>query len=1440
MEVNKNNSLKAFFEKIKAKGDSKEKVKKNSEKFAPANSLDALEGYGRAQIAVSKNLNFKGNQSSSNNDKTSNEVQNEESLSDDPYVLVPQKLDKALDYIDKIIDSNDERKGEIISMMRRELGYRPNNDLYHSESDLRKINNSYILNPEIDDGELLKLFIDTKMKDPYSSLWGTKEYYGFESRQIFDVLTKFDKNDTKIKKEGFEILTQAKDSKDNTPLNLSSNGIISILPEVNSENINCLEFLLNIRYKDEGNVDRWFFNDFEGYDILKAINSQNKDFAIRFLNNCQNDKGLRRSILHNLANILNFVDENNNKIVEELIDMKDDSGNSRFDYNDIKNLTNILVQDPKKKEFLNELICAREGKLSGFEITTLLDKVDSEQKHRFFEKILNAKDNEGKYRFNVSDISSLLNEIDSEEKKEFFEKIFEAKDDEDKYRFDSTGISSILNKIDSQEKKEFFEKILNTKDDKGKYRFDGAGVAFILRYVDSKERKEVLDLLLDAKDYDGKYRFNGSDIYLMFRRTDLGEKKELFEKLLNAKYNHGRYRFDSSHISSILNRIDSQEKKEFLNELICARESNLDGYEITELLDKVDSEQKHEIFEKILNAKDDEDKYRFNVSDISSVLNEIDSQEKKEFFEKLIVAKDDDGKYRFSGDVITKIMSVANSDNFALLNKLINCKDKDNKFAFEGDDISEIIENLLVHDFDEKYLDKLLSDIKTGELTGTYATLLISNQNNFTLKDIKTLERVLSKEFVRNLDSSSLVLAAQLKNLVHKNNINEIPLNKKKDTLRKLVSLNVDLFNCAENLKEHFPLIPANEEEYCSLLSSLAKSIGIETNEISKEQSDKLIDDVFKLSDTLSKLSDDDFNNLQIEQSYKTDDFIKDVYEITKELSQSERQKVYDYFGFELRRNETGIEAGDGHHYTILGYPVNLNNGKKLAQIKDKKTKEIVEKLRPYVIKYSENNPIKINNKELERQINDIVSVFPEIRTQIGRVQHKPHEFDLFKHSLKVMQKITQNPKFDSLNPSDKKVMLLSSMFHDITKVQGLKDVTHPFESSFDAYYILKKLDLTKDEEIKIYSLIKSHNWLGYVNSSKITDEKEAQKRLQSVAFDLQHGNLFEMSKMFTQADLSSIKEDNSFYDYFEEAFKNNSQKIDELVNELKKTQPLLPVTKIPKASRIKQAIEYVNDDGSTNLKGIYVDEKGLVIIKYNEVENETWEKIGFAPGSVSRGYETKDADGNDINTGNIKFFVHGLDMPFQLRRFDAFNLPDSDALLSVSYAERVESKFRFFRPHGVILDTDANYSYGGGFNDSGSGCGKNIDMFKDNYIFGGENEIDRKYVPELVKETLGMDDSEYLAFVEENKNKPFCEVTPKDKRDKLIEAFAKINSRTRDRGERSYNEMYISNPSVMAMFAYSWNGDKIDDVMEFVSHQKQFIKDYALDNDLALFVFGE
>ena len=516
-----------------------------------------------------------------------------------------------------------------------------------------------------------------------------------------------------------------------------------------------------------------------------------------------------------------------------------------------------------------------------------------------------------------------------------------------------------------------------------------------------------------------------------------------------------------------------------------------------------------------------------------------------------------------------------------------------------------------------------------------------------------------------------------------------------------------------------------------------------------------------------------------------------------------------------------------------------MNNGEKLSHINDEHTKAVVEQVRPLVIKFTENNKISCNKLNIEQALNEIVQTMPEIRTLIGKSQHKFHDFDSFKHSLKVMQKIIQNENFASLNYSDRKILLIASLLHDCTKTEGKRDETHAMESAFDTFYITQKLNLTKDEEIKLYSLVKHHEWLKELDKD-FENSSEKERLIKSIAYDLHYDNLFEMAEIFTEADLKSVKKDDAFYNKYRSEFEDVRIVIKFLISELKQSQPLLPVTKFPNSSRIKEAITTVNEDGSTNLKGVYQNVEGIVILKFNEIENETWEKIGFPKGSTSKGIQAKMSNNENVDTGNIKFFVHALEEEKDLRKFDAFALPDSDALLSVSYAERPESKYRFFRSQGVIINADAKYVHGGGRTDRGSGCGKSIDTFKEDYAFrNSKRHEDRVFVSELIKENLHLSEEEYQKLVQENVNKPITEIEPKKYQEQIVKALATINSNTRT-GNRSYNEMYLSNPEVMGVFAYSARDWGINKPIDFVANKPAYLRNYALEKDVPFVIFGD
>ena len=83
------------------------------------------------------------------------------------------------------------------------------------------------------------------------------------------------------------------------------------------------------------------------------------------------------------------------------------------------------------------------------------------------------------------------------------------------------------------------------------------------------------------------------------------------------------------------------------------------------------------------------------------------------------------------------------------------------------------------------------------------------------------------------------------------------------------------------------------------------------------------------------------------------------------------------------------------------------------------------------------------------------------------------------------------------------------------------------------------------------------------------------------------------------------------------------------------------------------------------------------------------------------------------------------------------------------------------------------------------------------------------------------------------------AEIEPREVREALIKNYALIHSNRREYN-REYNEMYVSNPTVQGIYAYDLPKDKIGDVLSFVNEQPKFLKDYARQNDLLFFVFGD
>lgn len=1281
----------------------------------------------------------------------------------------------------------------------------------------------------------------------------------------------------------------------------------------NDEELNyAIELFKQRRYPNsDGDYSSRFNGDSIGINnIIKSY--QNDKETTKYVIDLQDERGDWRmrdadSILA-LVDSLHFDKD----FTETLLNLKNQKGSYRF-YNGKNVLSLVKAGQKDKDytiELLNKkgnLFDRNEYRFDSKSIPDLIDcaLIDKDFTNYILDLKYTNEYTQNRYRIDDTEFAKYLVELPKSQRGFAIDllNMQETQYDGKKYsRFSNSQVKKILD--NPPENKEFLLDIINKKEEKyGTIRnvYTPSDIENLAEAaaIDLELTKSLIDAKFEDKNYKNQIeyhtRFSSNyDIKSIVEASQID--KEFTQKLINSKTidyrGTAKPTYSANDIVQYLN-LRKKYPAEDIIRFMDMKTPSLVGdeelvrfkspYEIEQLLnaEKKNKPLFDELFNKTVSYSADSIFPMYGSGDIENIINstEIDP----EYTMTLVNENDKNAnnyRLKLNGDEILTLTQSAQVDKY-LTDELRSIKVKDNKDnltrRFNAYDIRNLVnqkfndrefllelakmknsknsdfrlkpEEIAIvaktrEEYGKDYVNELLAlknpEDKNSELN---ATEINNVAENVSYEDFKDLKNKIG-DVINRLNGSGIIAASQFKYLYQVENFNEISIAGKKEMLKDLISTNADLVNLDPAIKKYYPLIPTTAEEYCSTLPKIVKSIGIETNDLNDNKINEFNNTLEDLSNSLKEMNDDDFDKLELSQEYSKNEFITDVLNRldSSNLSDTEKQKVFDYYGFELHKNPNN-ETG----YSIVGYPVNLNNGKKLAEIKNPKTQKVVDDLRENVIKFSENNKIHSNNKSIEELVNNLVDTLPELRTSIDKKGDDDMNYDLMKQSLKVMQKVVQSDKFEKLSDSDKKILLLSALMQNIAKAEGFKDLTNPNESSFDTHFITKKFKLSKEEQIKLYTMIKNQNWVDDINSKDTNAEKT--KAMQSVAFDLQQNNNFEMETILTKANIESLKETSTTKNEEKETYDNSIVKIDDYINELKKSQPLLPVTKMPKSSEIEKHITYVNDDGSTNIKGVYKDKSGLVVVKFNEVED--WEQLGLPKGSKNRGVKAKAIDYIDgkqaeieTETGNIKFFVHGLDFANQLAKFDAFALPNSDALLSVSYAERPETKYRFFRPQGIILDVPADYVYGGGNTDAGSGCGKSIDNFKDGYIFGGYREFDRKYVSDLIKEETYMSDDEYVKFYEKNKDKQMTEIQPKELQEKIIKKLATINSNHR-KGNRSYNEMYISNPkTVMGVFAYEMDERKnIDKPLEFLEENNQrteFLKDYALKNDMPFYVFGD
>ena len=306
------------------------------------------------------------------------------------------------------------------------------------------------------------------------------------------------------------------------------------------------------------------------------------------------------------------------------------------------------------------------------------------------------------------------------------------------------------------------------------------------------------------------------------------------------------------------------------------------------------------------------------------------------------------------------------------------------------------------------------------------------------------------------------------------------------------------------------PLLPKDLSARSRLTAEISKKLTALTkvNKVANSVSSKFINEFDDIANAFAKAkySIEDLSKAGGVQLSYTRDALKDnISKLMKDLPLEEQQKIYEKFGLNKVSN-----------MVINGLPVHLD-AKGLSPIES----QINDEIGKFLFK----NKIVLPKgfEEYQKPLEEICETFPEFMYTIGSRQHGTHNKKLSEHILMAFEENMKNPLYSTLNSSDRKVLGISTILHDINKTELTVDPNHPLISSQTANAIVQRMqDLTVAEKNRIINFIENHHWLMSVAQGPIYK----QDIVNDLAFKFRSGNDFAMAKIFAESDLKAVNRD--------------------------------------------------------------------------------------------------------------------------------------------------------------------------------------------------------------------------------------------------------------------------------------------------------------------------
>lgn len=683
----------------------------------------------------------------------------------------------------------------------------------------------------------------------------------------------------------------------------------------------------------------------------------------------------------------------------------------------------------------------------------------------------------------------------------------------------------------------------------------------------------------------------------------------------------------------------------------------------------------------------------------------------------------------------------------------------------------------LCHNFETKglYMEQVLPAVKNG---------------NLSVENVAKINKMLPKERVINFKDEELAVVSGAYNFLGKKHIHELSKPQKR-TLLNLLLQNKKAAESGElaGIKDLIPYFPENTEEYTRIMRDLSRSMNLSVETLDNNTIEQFNKNLINLSEIMKTKSGSE--NMDLAITHK--DFIKGVNDLLKDLPKDEALKIQSQFGFKIENGK------------LTGYP-QCNAGAR-ADINE------------LVTRYTKNNSVKIaGNPELERVLNNLIKICPEIMNQIDGSNQ-------FSKTLTSIQNMANRPEFNRLNTEDKTVLMLAALLNNVDKTINTR-----MDTAFDVYFISKKFNLSEAAAQKLYSIVElSDAPERFMSTTRKATRKmvgvqeligqQREDTFDLIAVKLKEGNTFELAKLL-------------YASQYEQGFTRNFDKIlGDRILQIKANDFTLPQTPA-----------------------------------------ETYQKFAQSR-TITRGnanYSVKMVNADDIP--DLHAFTHAPDVGYitggsrdaNFANFDFFKLANDDKIICTCYVSNDHyGPVKQFK-NGFIFDVDNTKQYVGYGTDIWS-IGKNIpdiviEYFRDRGLASAKNRgakfEQRAYISEQLKallypedtsfsgkvkkwtnnlfkteQGLSKSDLEYIQRLENIKtrlgSKPFTIQNIETIDSEFAQAYRTfLNSDNSILVDSYHNEVLVSNPKITAIFT-----SDIDKIPE-----EYLIK--AQEEDLPIIVF--